>query len=1171
MYIIITSTIITIVGLTLYINYRKKKKLELIANNERKDFNNRLNNFLSSVNIASIELQELMSKKEYINHLKTYKFKAKYQDLYNRIPFNDISKLAYEGETKQQIEIFKFRFNNLIDIIDKRNLDFIESELEINKVFFDNIECKSLDNQQRKAIILDEDNNIIVAGAGSGKTTTIVGKVKYLIDNYHINPNEILLISFTRKAADEMRNRIQKNINVGIDVKTFHKLGLDIISKSNNEKPSIIRLSQKETLELFASFIANNTQNSDYFNRILNFCLFLLKPYKEETEFETESERTNYLIDQKYEGLKLIGNERIKYSIINNHDLQGLKLIEKKIQGLPVSYREKLKSQEEVLIANFLFLNNIEYSYEERFQYKTASTTFGQYKPDFYLPEYNIYIEHFAIDQSGNVPNWFKGDDYLTAKEKYNNGIAWKRELFELYNMELVETYSWEKRDGILLTNLENKLKKRGVVFNPKSDEEVWAYMKKNTSTEIENFTTLVHTFLVLYKSNNLSIEKLKTIAANNKDERALAFIEIFIPILNSYEIYLKETGEIDFNDMINNAIIEVNKKNYISPYKYIIIDEFQDISLSRYLLIKSLLDQNAETKLFSVGDDWQSIYRFAGSDIGIFTEFENYFKTTMIQGFERKTAKSYIENTYRFDNQLINTSSNFILKNTNQIAKNLKSFKQTEKKPITILKYDFNSSIINPLHIALDSISTIVNSKETTILLLGRYEHEIKEIKEKSRLKFNFNQNSKEIKITHPQYPHFKIDFLTVHSAKGLEADFVIILNGNAGKYGFPSEISDDPLLNFLLSKSDQFPNGEERRVFYVALTRAKEHIYILTNNETRSKFIDEIEVDEKIEKKHCNWCDNGILIERKGPFGYFYACSNIHYCNYSCKIAPSDFIEKADSFYKEKNYSQAIAYYTKALENDNNNYLSYYNRGRCFEESGDKVEALSDYNQSIILNDKNSSSYYWRGSVHYDMNNYTNALSDWQKADEINPQNKSTLYWLAKTQFKLGQIDLSIEYINRYIEKNSNDKEAYVFRGVCCAKKQLYNSAFNDWQTAKNLGSSNIDYYLNHYNVNKDSKDYTKEIIIDSTDINVKYNAISNAIIKNQLIQFSYQKSNLFSNGASSKRTIKPLLFEQVGVSESLCVKGYCYMRNEDRVFSLERITNLIINPSKIDFWEQ
>lgn len=870
----------------------EREERELQARLERERYNKLLNTFLSKVKYANEEFKRLLSNSKYICNFDIFTYFTTYKQLYSELPLSFLDSLANEGEAKIEAKQFKTNYENLKPLVNEANDVFVESELKKQKSYFDNIEGKSLDLQQRKSIIIDEDNHIVVAGAGSGKTTTIVGKVKYLIDKCEISPSEILLIAFTRKAADEMRERIKRKMNIDISVKTFHKLGLDIISAVNNEKPSIFDLSKKETLELFASFIEHAKKDTEYFSKFIHFLVYWLKPYNEEKDFNTESERTNYLIDQKYEGLKLKGKENYSYQYVNEN--YGLKLVKKRVDGQAFAYREKLKSQEEVLIANYLFTNNVEYSYEERYQYKTSSKNFGQYKPDFYLPEYKIYIEHFAVDCKGNVPEWFKGDDTQSAKEKYNAGIDWKREEHRINNTTLIETYSWEKREGVLLENLERKLKQYAVILKPKTAEEIWQYLRDNTPAEIDNFTTLTHTFLVLLKSNNLSVSKVESMAKKDKDERAILFLELFSPIYYSYNSNLKESDVIDFNDMINNATKCIQAAGFVSPYKYIIIDEFQDISLSRYQLVKALIDKNPATKLFCVGDDWQSIYRFTGSDIGIFTEFDVYFESSPISNFKRKTNKSYIEKTYRFDNQLIELSGKFVLKNPNQVKKTLKSQIQSDEKPFTILYFNYNHSIVNPLHEVFNSIASLADGDKVSVKLLGRYSHDIDEIRDEKRLRFTYDRNKNETTISHPQYQNLLIDFHTVHSAKGLEADYIIILNVNSGRYGFPTEISDDPLLNFLLSKSDQFPNGEERRLFYVALTRAKKHVYILSNSENRSKFIDEIEISEKDSNKKCAWCDNGILIKRTGQYGDFYSCNNYHYCNYTIKIESSDFIEK-------------------------------------------------------------------------------------------------------------------------------------------------------------------------------------------------------------------------------------------------------------------------------------
>ena len=263
---------------------------------------------------------------------------------------------------------------------------------------------------------------------------------------------------------------------------------------------------------------------------------------------------------------------------------------------------------------------------------------------------------------------------------------------------------------------------------------------------------------------------------------------------------------------------------------------------MGRYKLIAALKSQNPACKLYCVGDDWQTIYRFSGSDLALFKDYEKYF------GF---TVRSRIETTYRFHEPLISFSSKFILKNPNQTPKALRSHSIAK---LTTLKIIYGETEIQDDTQALKKIfNELVRSmpdiEKKKILLLGRYGFDLDRLRNeenvftidrqgqhlsyKVRLE---NANSSEIKSISAQ-------FMTVHKSKGLEGDIVIVLNCNSGKMGFPAEMSDDPVLNLLLSESDQYPNGEERRLFYVAMTRAREKLYFIADAAYKSKFILEFE----------------------------------------------------------------------------------------------------------------------------------------------------------------------------------------------------------------------------------------------------------------------------------------------------------------------------------------
>lgn len=1098
---------------------KKEEELAELHINQKSE----LDPLFSKIDEYNKALSVFIESPKFISNYDLYKFKEIHNPLSKKINTLEYKHLPNFDKEIKTINQFISNFNSLESSIQQRNNEYVIKELKTSDNILSDIEGKSLDVQQRKAVVIDEDNNLIIAGAGSGKTTTIAGKVKYLTERLNVDKSKILLISFTRKSAKDMIDRIRMKMNIDLPVMTFHKLGKDIIAEVNGEAPEVFDPKKVDIKSLLQSFINHSKKDANYSNKLLDFLSYFLKPYKSLEEFKTDAEHNNYLKEQKFEGYKIIQTTTK--------------------DGVEIKYRERFKSQEEVLIANFLFRNQIEYQYEEKYQYKTASKMFGQYKPDFYLPEYKIYIEHFGIDKNGKVPDWFKGDETKTAQEKYSEGIEWKRAEHLENNTKLLETYSWEQKEGNLIKNLTDKLTNQNVKLNPLSDDDLWKYLTENIPEDIDVFTQLINTFLVLFKSNNENIKTLASKALQDNDKRAIYFLEIFEPIYINYENYLKEKEEIDFSDMINIATKTITTNQYTSDYDYIIIDEFQDISKSRYQLIKALLDQKPSTKLFCVGDDWQSIYRFAGSDIGIFTGFEEYFKTSTLKDFNRKTNSSIIEQTYRFDNKLINVSSNFILKNPNQIVKTLKSNKQSDLEAITFHKYNDADKKGTNQYIALDkAIKEIIKSNpksKTSILFLGRYEFDYKALTKLNYINIRYDNKNRPYKITYVNNDLLDLNFMTVHSAKGLEADYVIILNGNSGTYGFPSEISDDPLLNFLLSKADQFPNGEERRLFYVAVTRAKKHVHILSSIENSSKFVDEIKENEPITSIKCDWCDNGKLIERKGPYGYFYSWNNSYYCNYTRKINTEDFTSLAKNFTDNKDFEKAIEYLKKTLELDNSKATVHYDLARAYEQNKQLKEAIFHYNSFIKIDTNNAYSYYWRGSAYYDLKEYEKAKEDWLVFNNLKPNANAINYWLSKVYFETKDAIKTLEFIENEIKTNPNNKDAI------------------------KLKNSYLERLRDKYN--------TKESTVNSTELQTIKVYIQLAIDFGINIKFNYHKNVQFEGGLQSLRTISPTGFKTMGQFDSVCVYGYCYMRKEERTFNLDRISDLIMNPNKIEFWSE
>lgn len=749
----------------------------------------KLNCLLIPVNA---EFESLLNFNEYFNHQKQLLWTEKHQSIYNELTqFLDkiaplLKLIKCRNDNFKNIFTFNEYFKNGETIRKNYNEEFIGHELTNWKYFFDNFESHPLSAKQREAILHDEDNTLVIAGAGTGKTTTLTGKAAFLISRYRVAPEHILLLAFTNNTAKEMEFRIHNKIGVDLDVKTFHKFGIDIIGLVENQKPSPVS-DQSDTSklnEILEGIISDLSQLPEFKKELNKYNIFekhIVNPF------------------YSYESVELYKNE-LRLKQIELKTLQG----------------EVVKSYEERLIADFLFVNGIYYKYEDFYKYNTANAYFSQYRPDFYLPDFDLYIEHFGIDEDGNVAPWMKSTPKLSAKEKYNSSIIYKRNLHKVKKTRLVETFSYEHRNGKLLNNLESKLKNSGISFTPRNAEEIEAAVKKRDSIYSgQAFVKLINSFLTLYKSNNFSIVELKQTALKmNNPSRSLSFLILFEEIFNAYQKYLNEKNEIDFSDMIVKATNYIKENKFISPYKYILVDEFQDISEGRYNLIKALVNQNKDVKVFCVGDDWQSIYRFTGSDLFIITNFTKYF------GY---TKQIYLDITYRFNDQISEFSEKFIQQNPLQLKKNLITVYKSEETAKEII---FTENIKTEIENILSRLNELHEPKPAKVFVISRYNYDI----------------PKDIQSIKKNFLNLKLDFLTAHKSKGLEADYVIIAYLNSGFWGFPSEMQNDPILNLVLTEPDTYPDSEERRVFYVAMTRAKKKVFFVAEKKNPSKFIYEI-----------------------------------------------------------------------------------------------------------------------------------------------------------------------------------------------------------------------------------------------------------------------------------------------------------------------------------------
>ena len=741
---------------------------------------------------------------QYITFREEKLFTEYYTELFHEV--NDCLKRleTFHVEPSETIAKFVSDFENLQWLIKSHNDRFIKEELNTYKDFFDHCLKYPLDKQQRRSIVSGEDNCLVISSAGSGKTSSIVGKVKYLIEIKHIEPQNILLISYTNKAAAELTDRMGIE---GLRGYTFHKLALDIIGQVTGQKPSICSNTDALFLKIYQELL-----DDDNFKKSVVEYFFDYQIQEQDWERQ-KNERRQQLSEQKETRLKA-----------QFPDMDGKTVY--------------VRSEQEQKICLALSLLGVKFRYEEPYEHSLADEMHSQYKPDFSIyyerddETKRIYLEHFGVDEHSLVPMWFakdRGITYEEANQQYNDGITWKKAAHEKFGTELLTTTSADFHYYDIRDKLKIQLEKAGVPVKEKTDAELYDMVLSPNSKQEKSFIRLVVTFVTLIKSNCKSIHEVIREVKSIGDERNEFIIKnIFQPVYERYIEELKKLNQIDFTDAILQAT-DICRSLHPVRYDYIIVDEFQDISFDRYNFLKVLREGNPPAKLYCVGDDWQSIYRFSGSDMALFNSFQDFFGHTDI---------NKIETTYRFGEPLVSLSSQFIQQNGTQIKKDIHPYNPETKTELFFYEYD-RANYCNVIEQLVASIPL-----DKSIFLLGRYSFD------DYYLSYRY-QSTKEGNRFYYFIGNRKIEFLTAHKSKGLEADYVIILQCNKDTYGFPSLVNDDPVLNYVLTKTDQYPYGEERRLFYVAITRAKIKTFVLYDKRFPSVFVDEILHPEKITEK--------------------------------------------------------------------------------------------------------------------------------------------------------------------------------------------------------------------------------------------------------------------------------------------------------------------------------
>ena len=713
-------------------------------------------------------------------------------------------------ETKNNVQFCK-------EFITNYNTKFVkERKLAYSRIW--NTEKFTLDDEQQTAIVTDDKYNLVVAAAGSGKTEVLTTRIAYLTKREPdtIQLNRILALAYTNKAKEEIDNRLQSRHSISMaNIRTFHKLGKDILEEGGNRIEGTRIVKDRDKYNWIDNYFEGEiAANSAFYKLFLDYI---------KTVHDKDPE--SYPMDK--EASLEYAKERSYFSI----------------NSTPV------KSKAEKTIMDFLLSNKINTKpisviYEHEFL---------GFKPDFYLPQYDLYIEHWGINEKGEVAPFFN-----QSTEDYKHNMEKKKKLLVEHNKLLVETWAFEydknnpeKFMTLLKNRIEQALQKRyggKFEFAPKTYEEILEVVWGSQKTPIEDLVK----FITTAKTYNLNPDAIgRRLESKNWTNKQIGFGNLALHVFRAYQANLQQSGRIDFEDMINNAIEALNNDKNLcaNVYDHILIDEYQDISAQRFILIKTLIERNTKCKLFCVGDDWQSIMAFSGANLNLFINFSDYFQNP---------AMSRISTNYRNPKCVVDAGAELIRNNgCRQIQKTTRSNSDEEKR-INIRwsphkeKYDkfyYRQTVDDCLNHIVEYLKCGYSPED--ILVMTRFIRTTTG----GRTKFvpivrKFIQAARDceelkgykIAVDSVKEPH-GIKLLSVHKCKGLEAKIVFVLNVVKGTYGFPSEIEDPTILEVAREDNGvQDPKEEERRLFYVAITRAEEDLFIYTRENKASEFLEEI-----------------------------------------------------------------------------------------------------------------------------------------------------------------------------------------------------------------------------------------------------------------------------------------------------------------------------------------
>jgi len=667
-------------------------------------------------------------------------------------------------------------------------------------------DLSGLNEKQRQAVVSECKRLLVLAGAGSGKTKTLLQKLIYLIEEKGVNPTNILAITFAKNAANEMldrliisaddteeyaeiladKNRTTKEKDTeryfftkkhkwidNLTLRTFHSLCYSIIRNFGvNEFDNKFKIigDTKAKDDEFAKYSATETAFEVIHKILIENC--------ESNKYLLDLKR--YILDYMIDKIHIAKDKRISlpkdgkfYTTLNG---------------------TKVRSKSEQYIADWLYRHSIKFEYEPNVNFRDFD-----FRPDFFIPEANLYLEH------------------VSQKSYPTKG---KEQQFNKANKLLVKTFEHQTKDTALFNLALERIVKNRLPSNYhfstalSFEEEFKSYHK-----EIKDFLRQTMRVIDMVKVENLPSKKVLEQSQKDQHERVRDFYKLAIPIIEQYQSYCTNKSYLDFNDMITRTISLFKNHKEIADkfrgkYEYILVDEFQDVNNLQVELIKLLLTDN--NQLFCVGDDWQSIYGFRGSNVDYIVNFKEHFK---------KSETIKLSMNYRSTEHIVGASNEVIRHNKFKVDKDVRSNKKSSSK---IHVYAGKNQAEN-LEYVLDQVNKLKDKGYTKEDILFLYRRS---------------------KMYSPYFERFKqervwVSGKTIHASKGLEAKAVFIIGLTEGNGGFPDIWMEDRIYQVIKKSNHDLLLEEERRLFYVAITRAKDELFLITEKGNESSFLKEIPDD--------------------------------------------------------------------------------------------------------------------------------------------------------------------------------------------------------------------------------------------------------------------------------------------------------------------------------------